>query len=233
MKDNEAVSGPLTDDELAEVAELQLESQELLSESQELLSETQESVAPDVAGRETPVQSDEGPEDLKVEVNASHQDASAPLPPEMKPMAEVVHTDSVTSATVSVKDNQMLFGAKEWAYLPGTNKSFVADVDPEIDLSLIRVTDMTVFERNGKEWVTFSIGDVSESKQSEMNLPVSVWLEKRPVVTTWVQVGELRDRSNFVLMKKQPDQADMVLGKNVLNDKVVVDPGRQYVQVKK
>lgn len=224
VKDDESVNGPLTADELAEVADLQLQQKSV---------ETEEPVS-------LAIDSDQGPQQAvpvpELEQEVSHQDdqnASALSEPE--PASMVEPAKPAPSVTVAIEENQILFGSLEWAYLPGVNKSFVAEVDPQIDLSLIRVTDMRVFERNGKEWISFSFADnTTSSEPNEMNLPVAVWLEKRPVVITWVQVGELRDRISFVLMKKQPDQDEaIVLGKNFLNDKVVVDPGRQYTQAKK
>ncbi len=147
----------------------------------------------------------------------------------IQPQADfTVNTEEATASSepdIVPEGHQLLFGAEEWVYLAATDQSFSAEIDPNVDLSLIRATEMSVFERNGREWVRFSLG-----QGSVLNLPVVVWLEKRPVVVTWAQVGEYRDRISFVLMNKGSLDADLLLGKNFLSDRVIADPGRKYLQ---
>ncbi|PWI32215.1 hypothetical protein DI392_16180 [Vibrio albus] len=235
IDNKEPLEGPLTASELAEVADLQMVEQKHPDVQEPVVEVTPKRAETDPGINNQEVTRLDEP---VAELISDTQDV------EKAEMAESVQQtivsqplsdaeESAPSVVVSVQDNQYLFGSQEWAYLPGVSKSFVAEVNPDIDLSLIHVTDMNIFERNGKEWVTFSLGNETGDKQSEMNLPVTVWLEKRPVVATWVQVGELTDRINFVLMKKLSAEEVLVLGKNFFNDKVVVDPGRQYIQTKK
>ncbi len=221
------MSGPLSAEEIAEVARLEI----------------------NVAGAQNAVQPDPVPAPLEpanvlsvdepvivaehvlsaavTEENAADEPAENTLM--IQPQADLtVNTEEVTVSSepdIVPEGNQLLFGAEEWVYLAATDQSFSAEIDPNVDLSLIRVTEMSVFERNGREWVSFSLG-----QGSVLNLPVVVWLEKRPVVVTWAQVGEYRDRVSFVLMNKGSSDTELLLGKNFLSDRVIADPGRKYLQ---
>ena len=228
ISDAGADKRPLSAEELAEVAQL-----EVIDEKVELKDPEQTALVTVLEGtksQQQEKQADEPTRDKAVPVSALAVEPVESVTAELAPAPEVMSEPEALPKAQSfeVRENQRRFGTEEWVFVPGVNRSFSASVSADVDISLIKTEDMSVFERNGREWVRFTL-----DKESEMNLPITIWLEKRPVVTTWIQVGDYRDRVTFVLMNKIPSEHRLLLGKNFLRDTAVIDSSKKYLQPKK
>lgn len=167
-------------------------------------------------------------------------DASIEQPVVVKP---------VEPAPLPTKTEQgrLILGSLEWVYFPGFEKSVKARVDENASSSLVGVVDLVQFERNGNSWVKFSIesdGKVSD----EISLPVLRWSriqqadiaqaasnseQRNPVISVWIQVGELKDEVQFTLIDRKYLSHPIVLGSNFYKDVAVVDSSRYLVQPRK
>jgi len=160
-------------------------------------------------------------------------------PPEMaakpKPKKKVVKAKHT-------KDGKTILGTKEWVHVPGLDSNFRARVDTGADTSSISALDIIAFERDGKDWVKFTV--VHDSvKSQEMALPVERWVkgrqanseqdEKRPVVISWVELGDIREKTEFTLTDRTHMEFPVILGRNFFKDIAIVDVSQEYVQGEK
>ncbi|MDV7103532.1 ATP-dependent zinc protease [Vibrio sp. TH_r3] len=140
------------------------------------------------------------------------------------------------------EQGKLILGSEEWVYLPGLDKSFMAKVDTGATTSSISAVDILPFEREGKEWVKFRVEHKNISTD-EISLPVLRWAkikqansteaEKRPIVTAWIQVGDVKEKADFTLTDRKHLSYPVLLGQSYVRDIAVVDIGRKLVQPKK
>lgn len=138
-------------------------------------------------------------------------------------------------------DGKLILGEEEWVYIPGLKESFKARVDTGATTSSISAVDIVSFERDGKDWVKFKIehdGVVS----SELSLPVERWVkikqssaekaQRRAVIVAWVQIGDLKEKTEFTLADRTHLTFPLLLGRSFFRDVALVDVGQKYVQDK-
>lgn len=138
-------------------------------------------------------------------------------------------------------DGKLILGEKEWVYVPGLEEAFRSRVDTGATTSSISAVDIVDFERDGKDWVKFKIEhDGIHSK--EIALPVERWVkirqssaegtQRRPVVLAWIQIGDLKEKTEFTLTDRTHLSYPMLLGRSFFKDVAIVDVSRRYVQDK-
>ncbi|MBE3668401.1 ATP-dependent Zn protease [Vibrio navarrensis] len=138
-------------------------------------------------------------------------------------------------------DGKLILGEKEWVYVPGLEEAFRSRIDTGATTSSISAVDIVDFERDGKDWVKFKIEhDGIQSK--EIALPVERWVkirqssaegtQRRPVVLAWIQIGDLKEKTEFTLTDRTHLSYPMLLGRSFFKDVAVVDVSRKYVQDK-
>ena len=138
-------------------------------------------------------------------------------------------------------DGKLVLGAEEWVYVSGLQEYFKARVDSGAHTSSLGIVDEVLFERDGHDWVKFKVED-GDKKSKEISLPVKRWVkikqsntsesQRRPVVEAWVQVGSLKDKTDFTLADRKHLSFPILLGREFLKDVAVVDVGTSYKQGK-
>ena len=155
-----------------------------------------------------------------------------------KPVAKNPSSDKFTRTP----DGKVILGSQEWVYIPGLEGAYEARVDSGATTSSISAVNIVPFERDGHDWVKFTVEhDAATSK--EIALPVERWVkvrqansdkeEKRPVVVSWVEVGKIKDKTEFTLTDRTHLQFPILLGRSFLKDVAIVDVSRKHVQGKK
>lgn len=134
---------------------------------------------------------------------------------------------------------KLILGQKEWGHFPDINKSFRARVDSGAATSSLDAKGLKIFSKNGKEWARFRITDKYKSSK-EISLPVTRWVRirqasneegsRRPVVETWVKIGERVDKTEFTLADRSHLSFPVLLGRSYIKNNALVDVSRQYVQ---
>ncbi|EEX35970.1 ATP-dependent zinc protease family protein [Vibrio metschnikovii] len=160
--------------------------------------------------------------------------------PEVEPEPPEIVEPEVPAAT-KTSDGKLIFGEKEWVYVPAIEESFRARIDTGATTSSISAVDVEAFERDGEDWVKFRI-EHDGIKSGEINLPVERWVrirqssdnsyQRRPVVMMWVQLGEMKDHTQFTLANRTHLTFPILLGRSFFRDVAVVDVSREYVQGK-
>lgn len=175
-----------------------------------------------------------------VDETADDENKVVPIPePEVKPKPKP--EPKPKPLPTKTEEGKYIFGQEEWVFIPGISKYFVAKVDTGATTSSISATDIVKFERDGKDWVKFKINH-KEMSSDEISLPVLRWAkvkqsnseesQKRPVVTSWVQIGEFKDKTEFTLADRTHMKTPVILGQSFFRDVAIVDISRKYVQPK-
>ena len=107
--------------------------------------------------------------------------------------------------------------------------------------SSISAVDIVDFERDGKDWVKFKIEHDGITTE-EISLPVERWVkikqssaegtQRRAVVVASIQIGDLKDKTEFTLADRTHLSFPLLLGRSFFRDVAVVDVSKKYVQKK-
>ncbi|WP_017093583.1 ATP-dependent zinc protease [Vibrio splendidus] len=151
--------------------------------------------------------------------------------PVEKPPAKPLKTD----------DGKLILGEEEWVFVPGLKEAFKARIDTGATTSSISAVDIVDFERDGKDWVKFKI-EHDGITTKEISLPVERWVkikqssaegtQRRAVVVASIQIGELKDKTEFTLADRTHLSFPILLGRSFFRDVAVVDVSQKYVQKK-
>ncbi len=159
-----------------------------------------------------------------------------PAEPEKKPVPPKEPEKMIKTA-----DGKLILGEEEWVYVPGLEESFRARVDTGATTSSISAIDIVPFERDGKDWVKFKI-EHDGIKSKEVSLPVERWVkikqsssegtQRRAVIVANIQIGDLKDKTEFTLADRTHLKYPLLLGRSFFRDVAVVDVSKKYVQAK-
>lgn len=138
-------------------------------------------------------------------------------------------------------DGKLILGQREWVLLPGIDMVFKARIEPDDEISSLNVAGTQYFQRNGQHWVAFRV--VFHGRESDtISLPIAYWMtdkqsgtkqsKRRAVVMTWIEVGEVKELTEFALDNRSHLSYPVLLGHRFLKDLAVVDLSREYIQKK-
>ncbi|MHC6529148.1 ATP-dependent zinc protease family protein [Vibrio proteolyticus] len=187
---------------------------------------------------ETPKTEVTTPEVVQPETQPKEEVKTEKVEPEVKPQEVKPKPKPLPKKT---SDGKLILGEQEWVYVPGLTEFFKARIDTGATTSSISAIDVIPFERDGKEWVKFKI-EHDKLKSKELALPVERWVkikqsssdesQKRAVVAAWIQIGDLKQKTEFTLADRTHLAFPLLLGRSFFNDVAVVDVSRKFVQPK-
>lgn len=165
--------------------------------------------------------------------------------PEQQAKAEQVSAESERPKMVlkaqKTSDGKLILGAREWVYVPDLKQNFRARVDTGATTSSISATDIETFKRDGKRWVRFKV-EHDGIKSEQLELPVKRWVKilqstaddshRRAVVEAWIQIGDLKQKTEFTLADRTHLTYPLLLGRSFIKDVAVIDVGDSYIQDK-
>ncbi len=111
-----------------------------------------------------------------------------------------------------------------------------AKLDTGADHSSLHASEMTLFSRRGKQWVSCVV-DNGEGDQVTIELPVvrtarirrhGGSFEERPVVRLQVCLGETLREAEVNLVDRTALEFRMLIGRSFMKDRIVVDPAVEY-----
>ncbi|MGL5948510.1 MAG: ATP-dependent zinc protease family protein [Aeromonas sp.] len=163
--------------------------------------------------------------------------------PVAAPKAASVAVEKLQPTTQSLAiDGKMLVGEAEWLWVDVANDAFQARVDTGATTSSISAQGITIFERNGKNWVRFFMSHKDLNEQIQIEAPLvrhvrvrqasAEDLDRRPVVRLAVRMGEMTEKAEFTLKDRSDMTYPVLLGREFLKDIAVVDVAREYIQPK-
>lgn len=132
-------------------------------------------------------------------------------------------------------------GWREWVALPGLGVAHVkAKVDTGARTSSLHAFDVERFRRRGRDWVRFCVHPIQRDTRTTIVAEVPV-LEMRPVrsssghttlrpvIVTDIEVLGERWPIELTLAARDEMGFRMLLGRQALRGRFVVDPGRSFV----
>lgn len=134
-----------------------------------------------------------------------------------------------------------LVGWREWVRLPELGIGRIkAKVDTGAKTSALHAFDVEVVERDGEEYVRFNVNprqhSTGEVVSAEARLIDRRYVRSsggrrtfRPVIETVVEVQGQRWPIELTLIARDRMRFRMLLGREAMQDRLIVDPGRSYV----
>ena len=188
-----------------------------------------------------PAEPDKKPQIEKPKVEQPDKEAEKPRKPEPKPEVKPEKKPPPKPQPKKTSDGKLILCEQEWVYIPGLEENFKARIDTGATTSSISATDVVEFERDGKDWVKFKI-EHDGTKSKEIALPVQRWVkirqssadeaERRPVVESWIQIGDLKEKTEFTLADRTHLTFPLLLGRSFFKDVAIVDVSKRFVQKK-
>ncbi len=137
-------------------------------------------------------------------------------------------------------NKKLVVGSVEKVHIYPSNFVMEARIDTGAETSSIDARDIVKFERDGQKWVRFTIVDRNTNTPYiiERKIARAVKIlqsslenehEKRVVVTLKITIGDKKELSEFTLTNRAHMQYPMLIGRNTLQDVMVVDVSEEYI----
>jgi len=133
-----------------------------------------------------------------------------------------------------------ILGWREWAALPDLGvEAIKVKLDTGARTSSLHAFDLERFDREGSAMVRFEIHPHQRSARNAVQVEAEVvderWVrnsggirELRPVIETVVRIGKERWPIELTLSRRDEMGFRMLLGRQALRYRAVVDPGKSY-----
>jgi hypothetical protein len=134
--------------------------------------------------------------------------------------------------------DKQIVGLREQALIAGLNVVMQARISTGVANSVIDARNIQMFERNGEEWVRFTIYNpdtnephVLERKRLRFQTvqTSNPTPDRRPVVEIRFTIGKLSQRGEFVLKDRSTSEFPVLIGRNLLRDVMLVDVSENYL----
>lgn len=128
--------------------------------------------------------------------------------------------------------DKQIVGLREQALIAGLNIVMQARISTTVANSVVDARNIQMFERNGEEWVRFTIYNpetnephVLERKRLRFQTvqTANPTPDRRPVVEIRFTIGKLTQRGEFVLADRSTSEFPILIGRNLLRDVMLVD----------
>lgn len=130
-----------------------------------------------------------------------------------------------------------IIGEAEHVFFVAEKIRMKARIDTGAETSSLGVINQRPFERDGKKWIAFAVQDRDSNKLTEFEEPVvriasikrhGAEDQKRPVVKLKVKLGKIDMIREFTLADRTKYTFPVLIGRNVLSGKYLVDVNRKY-----
>ena len=128
--------------------------------------------------------------------------------------------------------DKQIVGLREQTLIAGLNVVMNARINTNVANSVIDARNIQMFERNGEEWVRFTIYNpdtkephVLERKRLRFQTvqTASATPDRRPVVEIRFTIGKLSQKGEFILADRSSSEYPILIGRNLLRDVMLVD----------
>ncbi len=136
-------------------------------------------------------------------------------------------------------ETKIVLGRVEWIWLDIATNHYKARIDTGAATSTLVARDIQAFERDGEDWVRFTLASEQEKAQLEAPLlryikirQASNGIDRRPVVKVVVRFGDVSEEIEFQLSERDNSVYPVLIGRNFLRDIAVVDVSKKFTQPK-
>ena len=146
-------------------------------------------------------------------------------------------------ASERIPDGKIVLGRVEWVGFPTLATYLKARIDTGASLASLSATEITTFEREGREWIRFRLGLTREdvavraARDNWFELPVRRYVrivqatgaERRPVISLPMTLGPMEQQVEFTVNDRTRLTHPVLLGRRFMMDLVMVDVSRTFV----
>lgn len=153
---------------------------------------------------------------------------------------QIIEKEKIVTRTVKVpvpaprpEDALALFGHIERVHVESAGITLEGRIDTGAESCSIHAEDITLFERDGKNYVRFTIPDEGQGAPTKMELRLKrkVLIKRkggaeplrRYVVRMWLKIGKVRERVDVTLADREDFDYPVLIGRNFLTDNALVD----------
>jgi len=130
-----------------------------------------------------------------------------------------------------------VIGQKEYVYLRDAEMKLSARIDTGAKTSSLHATDIQRYERDGKNWVRFTLTDPEAKRTVELERPLVRRVrikehngddQRRYIVELRITLGTIKCRTEFSLVDRGHFEFPVLIGRSFLHGKAVVDVTKEY-----
>lgn len=191
-----------------------------------------------------PAAEDVAPSPTPVSFDPSHcppveAEAVVCAEPEVQVVERVVERKLERVIEVPVAKGKLVLGSEEVFTVEPGGVQLKALVDTGAATCALSVQELTLFERDGSEWVRFNLADGTDGAPQQIELPIKRHVrvvrpgfdrQRRPIVDMSLTVGEVTHMVEVNLVEGVEFEFPLLVGRNFLKDAAVVDVSRKQVQ---
>lgn len=138
-------------------------------------------------------------------------------------------------------EGKIIVGSTEHIVLSNEKVKYAARIDTGATSSSIDAREITRFERDGDRWVRFKLYQ-NDQYVSEIERPIVRWVRifqsdnqdgsRRPVVEMAYELGDFKDTAEFTLTDRSHLEFPVIIGRNIITDRMLVDVSDSYLHSK-
>jgi hypothetical protein len=135
-----------------------------------------------------------------------------------------------------------IIGEVEHVSIPKHKLKLKARIDTGAKGSSLSAADILRFERDGKKWIRFSIKHPDTKKTVKIESPLirtakikrhNTDAQERPFVKLSINIGDKTFKSDFSLTDRSQFEYPILIGRNVLSNRFIVDVNRRFTDEEK
>ena len=135
--------------------------------------------------------------------------------------------------------DKLVVGSKENVWVEDLQLALPARIDTGAETASLDARNIEEFERDGDPWVRFEIPNPNSDEPIILERPrirqalviqaSSEEPERRPVISLGIQLGEVRQLAEFTLSNRSHLDFQMLVGRNILRDVMIVDVSEDHL----
>ncbi|GEM_PF-1019935 len=175
------------------------------------------------------------PSDIPVQVCECPDSVEVITPQQCSPAPPAIITRAQCDA--KFPNDLLVIGRVEKIYLLSEKKLLKARIDTGAGISSLHAVDIKAFDRDGKPWVRFRI-PMTASELITVERPIKRLVEikqlagesqRRPIVIMSLRLGSIEEQVEMTLSDRTDFVYPILIGRNFLRDRAIVDVSRKYV----
>lgn len=149
------------------------------------------------------------------------------------PQPPKTRTPTLVNPEAVILDKQIV-GERERVLLNAVDVVLRARINTGLATSQLDARDIQLFERNGEEWVRFSVVDpatdtLHELERKRLRYSTTSRDERRPIVELRLTIGKITQNAELVLVDRSGQPYPLLIGRNILRDVMLVDVSRSDI----
>lgn len=173
--------------------------------------------------------------ELQESVSALREEVAA-LSAQLSPEADPAARPPTEASSGTEEPAKLVVGRRENVWVEDLQLALPARIDTGAETASLDARNITAFERDGESWVRFDIPHPRGEQDITLERPkVREALitqastdqpERRVVIELGVQLGPVRQLAEFTLSNRGHLDYQMLVGRNILRDVILVDVSR-------